>query len=58
MNFHYNRKHNLSCAVIFMVTPQILKFVDSSKTQKSKYLENNTFVQKKEKKEKMMNGGL
>ena len=43
-----------------MVTPQILKFVDSSKTQKSKYLENNTFVQKKkkEKKEKMINGGL
>ena len=41
-----------------MVTPQILKFVDSSKTQKSKYLENNTFVQKKkEKKEKMINGG-
>ena len=37
------QKYNFHYAAISMMTSQIFEFVDFTKTQKSKYLENETF---------------
>ena len=37
-----NQKCNSECTVMYMIRSRLLKFVDSSKTQKSKYFEKKT----------------
>ena len=46
LGFKRNKqKCNLHYVAMHMMTSQILKFVDFTKTQKSRYLENETFLE-------------
>ena len=42
-----NRNCKFYCVAVSMMVPQICKFIDFTKTQKRKYLENKTFFLKK-----------